>query len=597
MAKDYDIIKKYYGEKFAQFCRANFPTILELGDGVLAEHIMNLFAPNKSLYEDIIKQGIDIDFKEYVYSKINKDQNKQENFEITDTPEQLMRSVGYTLYKCETVEDVARFRPYWTREEELCTFLAMRERLSRCHIFFAVKDGAKKLDRKSFKYPRRQDEYGTSVISLQFSKNGFNDLSIKNRYNHTVANPDATFSNDLENICVGLTDSFNKYYGFNTASSQSQFEILGYTRASDGKMYKFNKEQNGVYYCPDNVVIIDGQVVQLDKFSQILVGEYVFDFKAKTVTKFDTYDYRNDEMDLMLREFWGDYVAPDAFLDTIGEIDKLEVTKGLQPGSRIIKINHDKIKEIFIEIDKNNDIISFKDNYTTQVGDDFLSRFKHIEHVGMESLLTCGASFMSDSTEMQNINLPRLNKCSNGFLFNAKNLSEIDLPNLETCGEGFLYNNKKLKTISLPKLVSCGRNFLAVNTIIGEIDLPRLQSCEDGFLRNNYALTRIVLPSLEKCGHDFIMFNVDCLQEVCLPRLESCGNYFLYGNNSIKELCLPSLKRCGKRFLSSNDVLETVFLPKLGAFREGFLISHKTYKNDPLRVRGKVDGDDDNDMD
>lgn len=81
--------------------------------------------------------------------------------------------------------------------------------------FFAVKKNADEIKRENFTNPQRQDEYGTSVISIQFSKGTINDLSIKNRYNHSVNNPDATFSNNLENIKPGLTNSFEQHYGLN----------------------------------------------------------------------------------------------------------------------------------------------------------------------------------------------------------------------------------------------------------------------------------------------------------------------------------------------------------------------------------------------
>ena len=40
------------------------------------------------------------------------------------------------------------------------------------------------IKREDFKHPERQDEYGTSVISIQFSKEHGNSLAIINRYNH-----------------------------------------------------------------------------------------------------------------------------------------------------------------------------------------------------------------------------------------------------------------------------------------------------------------------------------------------------------------------------------------------------------------------------
>jgi len=43
-------------------------------------------------------------------------------------------------------------------------------------------------------------------MSVQIGKRG-GDISIKNRYNHSVNNPDATFGNDLNSIVDGLHDA------------------------------------------------------------------------------------------------------------------------------------------------------------------------------------------------------------------------------------------------------------------------------------------------------------------------------------------------------------------------------------------------------
>ena len=67
-------------------------------------------------------------------------------------------------------------------------------------------------------------------------------MSIKNRYNHTVDNPDATFGNNLDNIIDGLNDSFEKAYNLVHTGGHEKFELSKYIRATDGKYYKYNME-------------------------------------------------------------------------------------------------------------------------------------------------------------------------------------------------------------------------------------------------------------------------------------------------------------------------------------------------------------------
>ena len=188
MNKDLEIIKKQYGENFAKLCRKLFPTVLET-DGLLSEIITAHFAPTRSLYDDLIQNKLEEKFESYIFSLV---QQKENEIISDEEPEKLMKKAGYKLYKCETYEDIMQFKKYYSFGEELCTFYE-DDRINTHLVFFAVKTNAKKLKRKKFTNPQREDEYGTSVISIQFRKGNNQSLSIKNRYNHTVENPYATF--------------------------------------------------------------------------------------------------------------------------------------------------------------------------------------------------------------------------------------------------------------------------------------------------------------------------------------------------------------------------------------------------------------------
>ena len=211
-------IKKIYGEEMMHLCRASFSTILE-NKGLLLRILKENLAPTRSFVSDI-KDGFIGYFINWIYSfveyknKILIDTNK--------TPFELMDEAGYILYECTNEEDIQKFRIFYEDNEVLCT-LKQGNRLDKCHVFFAVKKDVQNIKRSS--NPERQDEYGTSVISLQFTKGKNNFISIKNRYNDHVIGSDATFSNDLDNIIPGLTISFNKHYGYKMASTKSNFEI------------------------------------------------------------------------------------------------------------------------------------------------------------------------------------------------------------------------------------------------------------------------------------------------------------------------------------------------------------------------------------
>ena len=81
-----------------------------------------------------------------------------------------------------------------------------------------------KIKREDFTNPEREDEYGTSVISIQVTKGDKSFISIKNRYNHSVSNPDATFGNNLDNIAPGLTKAFCSLYDITIDRDQKDYK-------------------------------------------------------------------------------------------------------------------------------------------------------------------------------------------------------------------------------------------------------------------------------------------------------------------------------------------------------------------------------------
>ena len=205
--------------------------------------------------------------------------------ELIKTPEELLAQVGYELKECHSEEDIQSYKKYYAKGEELCTFNGGR--LNRCRIFFAVKRDVDKIRRKDYSNPKREDEYGTSVLSIQFTKDETNMLSIKNRYNNTVNNPDATFSNNLDNIIPGLTESFEKHYGIVQKYNNKDFEIEGYVRANDGKYYKYNYEINNIYYCPDNIIIDNFAVKRYAKEKYMIIDYFILNLVNKKIYLYD----------------------------------------------------------------------------------------------------------------------------------------------------------------------------------------------------------------------------------------------------------------------------------------------------------------------
>jgi hypothetical protein len=401
-----------------------------------------------------------------------------------------MKEAGYTLYECQSEEDIETFRKYYRQEEELCTFNGGR--LNRCFVFFAVKDNVSEIKREDFSHPQRQDEYGTSVISIQFTRGENNTLSIKNRYNHTVNNPDATFSNDLDNIISGLTRSFERTYGINIAESSKQgFEIPGYVRASDGKIYKYNIERNNIYYCEDNIIIDNFQVVDTyhkEKERYILLDNFILDTKEKKIKLYDRY-------------------IIDNFIKGLQEITNIEVIRDREDGSRTIKLNYDKGTPVIIKIDKLGNIISYENSNITEIGDYFLSENKALTELNLPNLEQVGNGFLYRNRTLTKLSLPRLEQTRDRFLYYNEKLTELSLPRLEQVGDRFLYHNQALMELSLPRLEQVGSCFLDENRYIIELNLPNLKQVGPNFLSGNEVLTKLSLPSIKEVGDNFLYRN------------------------------------------------------------------------------------------
>ena len=425
------LIKEQYGEQMMHFCRKNFQKILDK-PGVLFSIISDHFAPSKFLYEDIVRYDMEAEFISYIFK--NFEYEKEERFNSKLTLEELMDKAGYKIVECTTEEQIQKFRVFYDKGyaeyigftngipkhigEELCTFDGGR--LNQCYVYFAVKKNVIDIKRENFPEPKREDEYGTSVISIQFTKDPTHMLSIKNRYNHTVTNPDATFGNNLDNIIPGLTNAFEQRLGFKINYNDSSFELLRYVMANDGKYYKFNYEINNVYYCPNNIIIDNFKVIKLDPARYILMDYYILDNgKEKSI---NTYSSTSNAI-------------IDSFVDPFEEIEKVNISSiDKETGERTITIN----KDIVIVLDKYNRIVKYKNN-----------------NIGI-----IASGFMQYNTALRELEINNASIIQNQFLYNNESLLELNLPNVTRIGDYCLYVNSILDKLNTPKLKEIGKGFL-----------------------------------------------------------------------------------------------------------------------------------------
>ena len=541
MNSDLKILKKKYGENFSKLCRNLFPSILE-EEGTLVSIITSLFKESHFLYDDLIKYNMVYSFQKLVMNEYGKKTNS-----VIDTgksPYELFKEQGYTLKECHTNEEILSYKKYYAKGEELCTFNDNRLKTNR--VFFAVKDNALDIKRKS--EPQREDEYGTSVLSLQFTIDT-NYLSIKNRYNHTVNNPDATYQNNLENIAEGLTYSFEKCLGIKQSNAQGDFEIPNYVRAADGKYYRYNFECNNIYYCPDNIIIDSFNEVSFPKEKYILFDVFLLDLVDKKLEKYDKSCYDGAEKIF-------------SNIKSI-KIENNGDTKG------IYIICEDDIR-VYFQLNKYNQIISVVMDGVEIIPSFFLLRSFSIKSFSSKDTIKIGDYFLTRCENLEYIYLPKCEIIGNSFAYSSKLLKSINLPNVRKIGDEFLTCNEIIENIYMPNLETVGRLFLKDNSSLKEINLPKLKKVGVYFLKANNSIESAYLPELLKVGRGFLRENT-CLRELYVPMLKDIDNSFLENNQSLEYLSLPEVETIGNNVLSKNTKLKSLYTPKIQFIGINFL--------------------------
>lgn len=151
---------------------------------------------------------------------------------------------GYTTVIFDDEQKIKECAKYYRDNERICTYNALEKRMGEYHMLVAIKGNIDKI--KPSQNPKRDDEYGTSIINVQIAKNG-SHMSIKNRYNHIVNQCDSTFDNDLNHITMGLQSMVLGYYGFAGLINKSNRHYDNIVNIG-GIYLKYHTEQNNIYF-------------------------------------------------------------------------------------------------------------------------------------------------------------------------------------------------------------------------------------------------------------------------------------------------------------------------------------------------------------
>lgn len=267
MKKDvFKIIKRQNGEKFAKVLRDYHNGIFEINN---IENIVKFAGRTPEDAEAICQYLVEL-----VIAGEKQPKKVEDPFYLLD-------KAGYDAYYADTLEKQNSISKYFKANELLCTFNSSRYK--NYYIINAVKKNVDNILRKDFMgKEKRQDEYGTSVISIQVAKKG-GFISIKNRYNHTVKGCDNTFNSNPDNIIDGLSAAIQKY--FNVSFSSKGNSLPNNVLVVDEKLFKWHQEISGVYF-GDKAYVKNGSIYEvLAKNGEFLFDHFIFSTKTKCFKK------------------------------------------------------------------------------------------------------------------------------------------------------------------------------------------------------------------------------------------------------------------------------------------------------------------------
>jgi len=448
-------------------------------------------------------------------------------------PFDLLDQAGYTAFHADDLKKQNSIKGYFKSSELLCTFND-NARYKNYHIIHAIKKDVDKILREDF-YGKeeRQDEYGTSVISIQMRKKG-GFISIKNRYNHTVMGCDNTFNSNPDNIIEGLSESLKEYFNVDFSATKSPLPE-GFVLIGD-QVFKYHAEVTNIYY-GDQAWAENGTIHEVDKSAgDALLGRFLFDNKNKILKNIDNR-------------------YPDHFVDDFNQCyggnRALTFKKGnlLLDDEILIGTEESRIKTIHLPA-------------LTTMSNNSLCRASSLTHFKAPALTSMGNGCLADVPILKNFDVPALETMGNTCLSYAPALKNFDVPALETMGNTCLSYAPALKNFQAPALSTMGNGCFRNVIVLTHFEAPKLRTMGNQCLTHTDVLTHFNAPALNTMG-DICLANILALKHFEAPALEEMGNSCLADAPELKHFKVPVLKTMGDSCLANAPALKHFESPVL----------------------------------
>ncbi|MBO7244711.1 MAG: leucine-rich repeat protein [Alphaproteobacteria bacterium] len=477
-----------------------------------------------------------------------------------EDPFSLLDKAGYHAYLADTLDKQNAISKYFEKDEMICTF-GDAQRYRNYYIIHAVKKNVEEIKRKDFLNPKREDEYGRSVISIQILKTG-GFIKITNRYNHTVDHPDNTFYSNPDEIIYGLSGALKKHFGVDFSSHKITLLPDGYFLFND-QILKYYKETNNVYF-GQGFYLKDGAIELVDKNSQFQVDEFIIDLKNKKV------------------------LNPSQSNNPLG------------------KVLADEILNETLQVKNNKGVLSL---HATQ-GEILKVKEGCLKELTLYKATFLPCHFLNHHTFIERFKAPLVQSVADDCLTNCPNLKEVELKKLDVFESDFCYGTRCL--IQADKLQKDG--FLFFDSLI--FSPLKNKFVTSGYfgrwlievLNRTISLTKVMVQKKGNETHlllgkePFLVFKEGKLVEIHfewynerfgldsvfsdLPDLEvfSSKNMRVLGRNNLskcpklKEVYLENVEEFVEGNLSFCDSLELVHAPHLVMIGRNCLSHNKNYK-------------------
>ncbi len=280
-------------------------------------------------------------------------------------------------------------KPYYRLDEEICT-LRSQTRFQEQYMINAVKRNISDIKREKFKDPERDDEYGTSCISIQIPVRGGN-LDIKNRYNHTIykKNPDKTFNANPDAISKGLLSALEREIPveFNTSEA-----VIPYGHVPFGvRLFKYKDEVHGIYFS-DTHYLRNGVVHSLKEGWVLNNGLFILP-NGEILNK--NYSADNSLKDALRAEFRN---------------KKVEI-KTNEAGVTTLYANGDIVATI-----KEGEFVTLCLKEAQQLGHGFMNHAPLLEELRLPNVMYIPSNVLASAPSLKRLDIPRCIYADSDFL-------------------------------------------------------------------------------------------------------------------------------------------------------------------------------------